>query len=680
VTFSGGSLAATNVDSFGIVNPTGMSGFVGETVKGGAQDNGGLRVDDTGNHAPVVTVPAQHTIPVRTPFALTGSATDSDGDALTYLWEQNDRGGATGTTLASNTKVNGPLFRQFGTAAIVSPEDTLKYYSPGENAVNADPHRVFPDLRQIAANNTNAATGTCPAAPPAPTPLPADVRDCYSEFLPTSDWVGIDNTRTMHFRLTARDGRLGGGGVGFGDTALVLAPSAGPFLVTSQGSAQTLRGGSTQPVTWDVAGTDVAPIGVSEVKLSLSVDGGLTFPHVLSERTPNDGVESVTLPDLGTTKGRLKVEAVGNVFFDLNDGDLTIQASPRVANSGPVTVQYSDAAPVTVNASDPDTAGPALAAVATGLPAGLSLVAGATSEPDARPGLRSWTVSGTTTGAPGDYPVSVAVTDEAGIVSTTAFSIRVTPEDAEATYTGDALAFGGSGTPVQLRATVRDVSDATPGDIRTGTVTFVAGSQALCTGPLELLGTEPTAASANCMAKVPAGATKVSVVVGGNYLSVGPGQVDVAPAQRRTVLGSATLTAARSAGAFAAAPGSTITVGIVAGHNGSKPTGVTTVGFESGGKSYQIVAAGAESFGARTGRPALVDLRSRAMLVDVTGSPVVVATGLALRMTGTHNGQPGPADGIGLTLMAGNRLLFSSDWTGARTTESPAATGGLLVI
>ena len=55
--------------------------------------NQGLPVADSGNHAPVVRVPASFTIPPRTPFALTGEATDADGDPLTYMWEQNDRGG-----------------------------------------------------------------------------------------------------------------------------------------------------------------------------------------------------------------------------------------------------------------------------------------------------------------------------------------------------------------------------------------------------------------------------------------------------------------------------------------------------------------------------------------------------------------------------------------------------------
>src|SRR5439155_6004130 len=131
---------------------------------------------------------------------------------------------------------------------------------------------------------TNAATGACPAAPPAPAAVPPEIIDCFSEFLPTSDWVGIDGSRTMHFRLTARDGRPGGGGIGSADTAVRLVPDAGPFLVTSQGSTAALRGGSAQPVSWDVAGTDAAPIGATEVKISLSVDGGLTFPYLLAQR------------------------------------------------------------------------------------------------------------------------------------------------------------------------------------------------------------------------------------------------------------------------------------------------------------------------------------------------------------------------------------------------------------
>ena len=57
--------------------------------------------------------------------------------------------------------------------------------------MTTDPTRVFPDLGQILANNTNAVTGTCPTAPAAPTVVPPEIRDCFSEFLPTADWVGF---------------------------------------------------------------------------------------------------------------------------------------------------------------------------------------------------------------------------------------------------------------------------------------------------------------------------------------------------------------------------------------------------------------------------------------------------------------------------------------------------------
>ena len=114
----GGTLAGIDVPSLSIT-PTGATGFVGETNHGGAPANQGYVVTPTGNHAPDVTVPAGYTIPPRTPFALTGSATDPDGNPLTYMWEQVDPAGISGvstagTQLTSQTKTNGVLFRQLG--------------------------------------------------------------------------------------------------------------------------------------------------------------------------------------------------------------------------------------------------------------------------------------------------------------------------------------------------------------------------------------------------------------------------------------------------------------------------------------------------------------------------------------------------------------------------------------
>ena len=51
----------------------------------------------------------------------------------------------------------------------------------------------------------------------------------------------------------------------------------------------------------------------------------MTYPTVLSDGTANDGSATVTLPHVETTHARIKVEAVGNVFFDISDTDVTIQ-------------------------------------------------------------------------------------------------------------------------------------------------------------------------------------------------------------------------------------------------------------------------------------------------------------------------------------------------------------------
>ncbi|MFC0504667.1 M12 family metallo-peptidase [Micromonospora costi] len=696
VTF-GGTLAATNVGQLALGNVSGASGFVGETAKGGAIDNGGFRVEETGNHAPVVTVPDTVTIPVRTPFALTGSATDADGDTVTYLWEQNDRGAAAGTALVNNTKTNGPLFRVFGEAAYVSPEDTLKYHSPGLNAVTTNPTRVFPDLAQVAAGNTNAKTGACPAAPaPPPTGsasnVPAELVDCYSEFLPTADWVGLANDRTLHFKLTARDGRLGGGGVGSADVAVVLAPDAGPFLVTSQGSAGVLDGGSTQTVTWDVAGTNAAPVNADQVRISLSADGGATFPYVLAEAVPNTGSAVVALPNVATGQARIRIEAVGNVFFDLNDADLTIRAVPQVSNDAPAggaAVQYSDAlAPtVTVTATDGDTAGDALTASASGLPAGLSLAVSATSDADTLPGTRSWVVAGTTAAAPGDYPVSVTVSDGTGLVASTSFTIRVTAEDAAATWAGDTLVTtvpGRTSGSALLRVVLRDGSvlpgatDSTAGDIRGATVTFAENGVPLCTGVVELTGTATTSASAACEATLATGGHTVTATIGGRYAGATSARVTVASPDGAFLTGDGELTAGRSGGLYPATPGSPVSVDLAAkpARAGGGPTGSASVEFRSGGRTYTIRAAAVDSLGLSRADD-VAQVRYRASLYDNTGR--LVATGLTLSVTVTDRGSPGRHDAVGVTLWRGGQLLFSSDWTGAGTAERRLTDGNLTV-
>ena len=556
---------------------------------------------------------------MRTPFALTGSATDSDSDTLTYMWEQNDRGGTTGTALVDNAKLNGPLFRQFGTAANVSAEDTLKSPSPGLNAVDKNPTRVFPDIGQILANNTNAATGVCPPTPAPPTALDPVARDCYSEFLPTAAYVGLGGAPALNFRLTARDGDPDAGGIGSADTKLTLDPTAGPFLVTSQATATTLRGGTTQAVTWAVAGTDRAPISASNVKISLSTDGGVTYPDVLASSTANDGAADVMLPNVAAAKARIKVEAVGNVFFDISDADLVVLAAPKLDVDDP-TVQYSDAvAPATVvTATDEDSAGSALTATATGLPAGLSLAIAGTAEHE-----RTWTLAGNVSAPPGTYAGTVTVTDGDGEAITAPLSVTVTREDAVLAYAGDTLSAGS----VLLRATVKDSADGAPGDIRKATVTFREGSKTLC-GPLRV-----STGAVSCRVNLSNGTHAITAEAGDHYTGSLAATVRVNTKPKGKVDAIGTL------------PNAVFAI----------DNRFAEIAYLSGGKAFRISADDIDSIGfSSDGRRA--ELRAKADLWDHSRLfwPVRVARDATLHVSLSETGR----GTIAFALWDGDHLLY----------------------
>ncbi len=65
-----------------------------------------------------------------------------------------------------------------------------------------------------------------------------------------------------------------------------------------------------------------APVNAARVNILLSTDGGNTFAYELALNTPNDGAETVLIPEVVTAAARLKVEAVGNIFFDISAENL----------------------------------------------------------------------------------------------------------------------------------------------------------------------------------------------------------------------------------------------------------------------------------------------------------------------------------------------------------------------
>ena len=220
-----------------------------------------------GNGAPVISAPGNFTIPFGTAFVLTGSATDPDNDALTYCWEQYNFQISTQPPVA--TSISGPNFRS--------------------RNPSASPSRFFPVFSSVLANNL------------------------------TPTWEVIPNVaRTMTFSLVVRDNGSPLGSQTDRVTMTVAFANTGPFRVTSQSTPTAWAQNSTQTVTWDVAGTTANGINTAFVNIKLSTDGGLTFPFVLAQNTPNDGSEDIIAPDVVSQNCRILIEAVGNIYYAVN--------------------------------------------------------------------------------------------------------------------------------------------------------------------------------------------------------------------------------------------------------------------------------------------------------------------------------------------------------------------------
>ena len=233
----------------------------------------------TGNAVPVPSAPATKTLPIGTAFKLVGTATDANsGDILSYCWEQVDDATAVGAAASypSGTKTNGANFRSF---------------MPKNNGT-----RFFPRLEDHVANG---------------------VAGNQWEIVPTVN-------RTLNFRMTVRDNRPGGGTNESTNTAVTFNTAYGPFLITSQNTAGlSYTQGSTQTVTWSVNNT-TALAGSTNVNIKLSTDGGQTFPVTLVANTPNDGTQTVTIPNVSAPYCRILIEPTANDYYAINTTDFAI--------------------------------------------------------------------------------------------------------------------------------------------------------------------------------------------------------------------------------------------------------------------------------------------------------------------------------------------------------------------
>jgi subtilisin-like proprotein convertase family protein len=257
------------------------------------------------NSPPIADAGSNYTIPNGTAFILKGAASDGDSDdVLTYTWEQIDSGATTNGNFGPTHL--GPVWRS-------RPPST-------------SPDRYMPIFSRVLAGQLTETNPT--------------------ETVEITSWETVSTVgRNLNFALTVKD-RSEADGVGqmpqssFDTMTVSVDGGIGPFEVTSQTTDETWDAGSTQTVTWDVAGSDGGAVNTPTVNILLSVDGGLTFPFTMASDVPNDGSHDVNVPVTGgdSNMARVIVEGNNNIFYAVNSTNFSIQESEFVISVANTTL------------------------------------------------------------------------------------------------------------------------------------------------------------------------------------------------------------------------------------------------------------------------------------------------------------------------------------------------------
>lgn len=247
------------------------------------------------NRIPAVDAGSNYTIPAQTPFTLNGTASDLDGDTLSYEWQQFDLGIASNSRSDDNTDFgDGPLFRVF----------------PRTDSTS----RTFPQLTDILSGNLT-----------------------YGETYPTTN-------RELNFRFIARDNE---GGVNYDEMQVTVVDTGEAFALSSPIGGETWQT-REQQVSWNLANTHIGPISCSQVDISLSTDGGNSFPTMLAEATSNDGEETVMLPNESVAQARIKVACRDNVFFAISPNNFSVDIN-YIAITGQQAITINEDESITLS-------------------------------------------------------------------------------------------------------------------------------------------------------------------------------------------------------------------------------------------------------------------------------------------------------------------------------------------
>jgi len=251
----------------------------------------GVQAEITINTAPVISALTAYTIPKGTAYYLEAVAVDSENDAMGYTWEQYN-------SVGDNNSISG--------------DSGWGYNSEGALARSfvgtANNRRYFPKLETVMNGILTDKQG----------------------------WETVSYiSRNLDYAVTVRDQNAQRPMTSTAETKVTVKDD-GPFKFNGLTTSSVLYNNAPNTIYWEVANTNTAPYNSPSVKIDYTSDNGLTWTDLIAS-TPNTGSYSAQMPGNLTGSIKLRISAIGNVFYAVSPA-INVGTAPTSTTAAPTGV------------------------------------------------------------------------------------------------------------------------------------------------------------------------------------------------------------------------------------------------------------------------------------------------------------------------------------------------------
>jgi len=120
----------------------------------------------------------------------------------------------------------------------------------------------------------------------------------------------------------------------------VVVGNDGPFKFNGLTASSVLYNNASNTIQWDVANTTAAPYNTANVKIDYTTNNGTSWTDLVAS-TPNTGSYSAQMPSGLTGAVKLRISAIGGVFYAVSPA-INVGAAPTSTSNAPTGVSTID--------------------------------------------------------------------------------------------------------------------------------------------------------------------------------------------------------------------------------------------------------------------------------------------------------------------------------------------------